>query len=156
MEKNTAEIITQVIVDPNDPAFKNPNKFIGPPLTKNEATRLMNENPEYCAKFYKNAENPELNSHRASSVNTHEPLEIWRRVVPSPKPIGIVEIDMIEACYLSGHIPITVGGGGIPVVQVSPQKNKIMKHMSATTIFLIKGQFQVENLKLKYTKALKE
>ena len=124
MEKNTAEIITQVIVDPNDPAFQNPNKFIGPPLTKKEATRLMNENPEYCAKFYKNAENPELNSHRASSVNTHEPLEIWRRVVPSPKPIGIVEIDMIEACYLSGHIPITVGGGGIPVVQVSPQKNK--------------------------------
>ena len=44
-------------------------------------------------------------------------------MVPSPKPIGIVEIDIIEACYLSGHIPITVGGGGIPVVKVSPQKN---------------------------------
>ena len=51
-------------------------------------------------------------------------MEIWRRVVPSPKPIGIVEIDIIEACYLSGHIPITVGGGGIPVVKVFPQKNK--------------------------------
>jgi len=125
LEINTAEIITQVIVDQNDPSFQNPNKFIGPPLTKEEATRLMNENSEYCAKFYKNAENPKLNSNnRASSVKTHDPLEIWRRVVPSPKPIGIVEIDMIEACYLSGHIPITVGGGGIPVVKVSPQKNK--------------------------------
>ena len=124
LEINTAEIITQVIVDAEDPAFKNPSKFIGPPLTKEQAKSLMNENPKYCAKFYKNAENPELNSLIVSSGNTHSPLEIWRRVVPSPKPIGIVEIDIIESCYLSGHIPITVGGGGIPVVKVSPQKNK--------------------------------
>ena len=120
---HTAEIITQVIVDEEDPAFQNPSKFIGPPLTKEEATRLMNENPDYCAKFYKNTENTELNSRIASSGNSKGQVEIWRRVVPSPKPIGIVEIDIIEACYLSGHIPITVGGGGIPVVKVSPQIN---------------------------------
>ncbi len=90
---HTAEIITQVIVD------------------------------DYCAKFYKNTENTELNSLIASSGNSKGPVEIWRRVVPSPKPIGIVEIDIIEACYLSGHIPITVGGGGIPVVKVSPKIN---------------------------------
>ena len=84
----------------------------------------MNENPDYCAKFYKNTENTELNSRIASSGNSQGPVEIWRRVVPSPKPIGIVEIDIIESCYLSGHIPITVGGGGIPVVKVSPQINK--------------------------------
>ena len=121
---NTAEIITQVIVDAEDPAFQNPNKFIGPPLTKEEATQIMNENEGYCAKFYKNAENPEYNSFITSSGDIKAPLEIWRRVVPSPKPIGIVEIDIIESCYLSGHIPITVGGGGIPVVKVPPQKNK--------------------------------
>ena len=121
---HTAEIITQVIVDSEDPAFQNPSKFIGPPLTKEEAARLMNENQDYCAKFYKNTENPELNSRIASSGSSQGPVEIWRRVVPSPKPIGIVEIDIIEACYLSGHIPITVGGGGIPVVKVSPQINK--------------------------------
>ena len=124
---HTAEIITQVIVDAEDPAFQNPSKFIGPPLTKEEASRLMNETPDYCAKFYKNADNPEnheLSTSSASSGNTQDQLEIWRRVVPSPKPIGIVEIDIIESCYLSGHIPITVGGGGIPVVKVSPQKNK--------------------------------
>ena len=56
LEIHTAEIITQVIVDAEDPAFQNPSKFIGPPLTKEQATSLMNENPNYCAKFYKNAD----------------------------------------------------------------------------------------------------
>ena len=124
---HTAEIITQVIVDAEDPAFQNPSKFIGPPLTKEEASRLMNETPDYCAKFYKNADNPEnheLSSSSASSGNTQDPFEIWRRVVPSPVPKGIVEIDMIEACYLSGNIPISVGGGGIPVVKVMPEQNE--------------------------------
>ena len=124
---HTAEIITQVIVDAEDPAFQNPSKFIGPPLTKEEASRLMNETPDYCAKFYKNADNPEnheLSSSSASSGNTQDQLEIWRRVVPSPVPKGIVEIDMIEACYLSGNIPISVGGGGIPVVKVMPEQNE--------------------------------
>ena len=124
---HTAEIITQVIVDAEDPAFQNPSKFIGPPLTKEEASRLMNETPDYCAKFYKNADNPEnpkLISSSAASRNTQDQLEIWRRVVPSPVPKGIVEIDMIEACYLSGNIPISVGGGGIPVVKVMPEQNE--------------------------------
>ena len=124
---HTAEIITQVIVDAEDPAFQNPSKFIGPPLTKEEASRLMNETPDYCAKFYKNADNPEnpkLISSSAASRNTQDQLEIWRRVVPSPVPKGIVEIDMIEACYLSGNIPISVGGGGIPVVKVIPEQNE--------------------------------
>ena len=127
LEFHTAEIITQVIVDAEDPAFQNPSKFIGPPLLKEEASRLMNETPDYCAKFYKNAdnsENPELISSSAASGNTQDQLEIWRRVVPSPVPKGIVEIDMIEACYLSGNIPISVGGGGIPVVKVIPEQNE--------------------------------
>ena len=127
LEFQTAEIITQVIVDAEDPAFQNPSKFIGPPLLKEEASRLMNETPDYCAKFYKNAdnsENPELISSSAASGNTQDQLEIWRRVVPSPVPKGIVEIDIIEACYLSGNIPISVGGGGIPVVKVIPEKNE--------------------------------
>ena len=127
LEFHTAEIITQVIVDAEDPAFQNPSKFIGPPLLKEEASRLMNETPDYCAKFYKNAdnsENPELISSSAASGNTQDQLEIWRRVVPSPVPKGIVEIDIIEACYLSGNIPISVGGGGIPVVKVMPEQNE--------------------------------
>jgi len=108
LDIHTAEIVSQVIVDPNDPAFENPSKFIGPPLTKEEASVLMNESPDYRARFYKITDKDE---------------EIWRRVVPSPLPLGIVEIDIIEACYLSGNIPIAVGGGGIPVVRVAPKKN---------------------------------
>ena len=68
-------------------------------------------------------------------MNTPDPLEIWRRVVPSPKPIGIVEIDIIESCYLSGHIPITVGGGGIPVVKGSSLFNKVKKFSTSGLIF---------------------
>jgi len=119
LDLNTAEIITQVIVDSNDPSFNNPTKFIGPPLTKEHALSLMNESPNFTAKFYKMLEHSET-----SNLNAGKNQEVWRRVVPSPKPIGIVEIDIIEACYLSGNIPITVGGGGIPVVKVTPQKNK--------------------------------
>ena len=108
LDIHTAEIVSQVIVDPNDPAFENPSKFIGPPLTKEEASLLISESPDYSARFYKMTDKDE---------------EIWRRVVPSPLPLGIVEIDIIEACYLSGNIPIAVGGGGIPVVRVAPKKN---------------------------------
>ena len=108
LDIHTAEIVSQVIVDPDDPAFENPSKFIGPPLTKEEASELMNESPNYRATFYKITDKDE---------------EIWRRVVASPLPLGIVEIDIIEACYLSGNIPIAVGGGGIPVVRVAPKKN---------------------------------
>ncbi len=106
LQINTAEIITQVVVDAEDAAFKDPNKFIGPPLTKDEALELMDETVDYNAKYYKLDDNGN---------------EIWRRVVPSPVPIGIVEIDIIEACFLSGNIPIAVGGGGIPVVKVTPK-----------------------------------
>ncbi|MBS1255557.1 MAG: Carbamate kinase 2 [Deltaproteobacteria bacterium] len=126
LEIHTAEIITQVIVDSDDPAFVNPSKFIGPPLTKKEASGLMKKNPDYCAKFYKNADSSESSvpeSFSAAEEKIRNQQEIWRRVVPSPVPKGIVEIDMIEACYLSGNIPIAVGGGGIPVVNVIPNQN---------------------------------
>ena len=119
LDINTAEIITQVEVDSNDSAFNNPTKFIGPPLSKDQAQSIMNENPDFTAKFYQMLKNSNI-----SDLNTGKNKEVWRRVVPSPKPIGIVEIDIIEACFLSGNIPITVGGGGIPVLKVAPQKNK--------------------------------
>ena len=119
LDINTAEIITQVEVDSNDSAFSNPTKFIGPPLSKDQAQSIMNENPNFTAKFYQILKNSNI-----SDLDTGKNKEVWRRVVPSPKPIGIIEIDIIEACFLSGNIPITVGGGGIPVLKVAPQKNK--------------------------------
>jgi len=48
--------------------------------------------------------------------------EIWRKVVPSPEPLDIVEIEAVEAAIEKGFIPITVGGGGIPVIEVEPDK----------------------------------
>ncbi len=98
-------IITQVVVDPNDPDFKNPSKYIGPSYTKQEAEERMKKDG-WLMKVYKKDENGN---------------EIWRRVVPSPKPIDIVEIDTIEALIEKRIIPITVGGGGIPVREVVPE-----------------------------------
>ena len=116
---NTAEIITQVVVDPDDDAFNNPTKFIGPPLTKEYAQSLMRESPNYVAKFYKILDPSKGSNSNSNDGNINE---IWRRVVPSPNPTDIIEIDIIEACFLSGNIPIAVGGGGIPVIRVIPQK----------------------------------
>jgi len=98
-------VVTQVVVDPDDPDFKNPSKYIGPSYTKEEAEeRMKKEN--WIMKIYKRDEKGQ---------------EIWRRVVPSPKPIDIVEIDAIESLIERRIIPITVGGGGIPVRKVEPE-----------------------------------
>lgn len=97
-------IITQVVVDPDDPDFKNPSKYIGPSYTRNEAEEKLRKG--WIMKIYKKDENGN---------------EIWRRVVPSPKPIDIVEIDSVESLIDKGIVPITVGGGGVPVKEVKPQ-----------------------------------
>jgi carbamate kinase len=100
-----AGLVTQVVVKQDDPDFKSPSKYIGPSYTREEAEeRMIKEG--WIMKCYK----------KDSSG-----AEIWRRVVPSPKPIDIVEIDAIEAMIEKRIIPITVGGGGIPVKEVQPE-----------------------------------
>lgn len=88
-------IITQVMVDENDPAFQNPSKPIGAFYTKEEAEKL--------------------NTEKGFSVK-EDAGRGWRRVVPSPKPLEIVEIDPIKTLVNDGQLVITCGGGGIPVV----------------------------------------
>jgi carbamate kinase len=88
-------IVTQVIVDKNDKAFENPTKPIGPFYTEEEAKRLEAE------KGYKFKED----SGRG-----------WRIVVPSPKPVEIIEVETIKGLWNS-TIAIACGGGGIPVVE---------------------------------------
>ena len=88
-------VVTQVEVDPADPAFRNPTKPIGPFYTKEEAQRLAEE------RGYAVAED----SGRG-----------WRRVVPSPLPRRIVEIGTIKTLW-SSTITVACGGGGIPVVE---------------------------------------
>jgi carbamate kinase len=88
-------IATQVVVDPNDPAFKNPTKPIGPFYTEEEARRIEEE------KGFKMKEDAGRG---------------WRRVVPSPDPKKIVELSAIKRLW-DTTIVITAGGGGIPVIE---------------------------------------
>lgn len=99
-----AGIVTQVVVDKDDPDFKNPSKYIGQSYTAEEAKQRTAEG--WTMKLYK---------------KDAAGKEIWRRVVPSPVPVDIVEIDAIEAMLDKGIVPITVGGGGIPVREVTPE-----------------------------------
>lgn len=89
-------LVTQVRVDGEDPAFQNPTKPIGPFYTREEAERLKAEKG-YAVKE---------DSGRG-----------WRRVVASPIPVEIMELDQVKAMLGAGFVPITAGGGGIPVVQ---------------------------------------
>lgn len=98
MEKPVATVITQAVVDENDPAFRNPSKPIGRFMTKEEAQREAEENGYTVAE---------------------DAGRGYRRVVASPRPVDIVEIDTVRTLSEAGHIVIAAGGGGIPVVRRS-------------------------------------
>ena len=91
-----ATIVTQVVVDENDPAFENPSKPVGPFYSEEEAKRLAAE------KGYHIKEDAGRG---------------WRRVVPSPDPIEIFEKEAIRQLIAARSIVIASGGGGIPVVE---------------------------------------
>lgn len=95
--KSVASIITQVKVDPNDPAFENPTKPIGRFLSKEEADLEAERN------------NPCIEDSGRG----------YRRVIASPKPVDIVEIDIIKTLVDAGQVVIACGGGGIPVTEDS-------------------------------------
>lgn len=102
LDRDIITIVTQVLVDKNDPAFSNPTKPVGPYYTAEQAEKLTNEK----AWFFK--EDPRGRG--------------FRRVVPSPKPNRIGNRRTIENIARSGAIVVTVGGGGIPVFYVEPNK----------------------------------
>lgn len=89
-------LVTQVVVDPGDPAFNNPTKFVGGFYSKDEA-----ENLKIQKKYIMKEDFPRG----------------WRRVVPSPKPLEIVEGNIIKQLVNEGVLVIAAGGGGIPVVR---------------------------------------
>ena len=101
IKRKSAGLVTQVVVNAGDAAFKNPTKFIGPAYSKKEALQYR-EKDGWDVKLYK---------------KDAQGREIWRRVVASPDPLDIVELDAIEAMLDKGLIPITVGGGGVPVIK---------------------------------------
>ena len=96
MSKDVATVVTQVLVDENDPAFQNPTKPIGAFYDKETADRIAAE------KGYTMVEDAGRG---------------YRQVVPSPKPVDVIEKNMVRTLIEAGNVVITVGGGGIPVVR---------------------------------------
>jgi carbamate kinase len=95
IEKKTVTVVTQVEVDANDPAFQKPSKPIGSFMDEETARQRMAEGQEFVEDAGRG----------------------WRRVVASPLPKRIVEVDAIKNLLDDGYVVVAVGGGGIPVVE---------------------------------------
>ena len=101
VNKSVVTLITQVLVDPQDPLFLQPSKPIGSFYTKEQAEQINKEK---------------------SYIMKEDAGRGYRRVVPSPLPIDIIEKESIKALLDNGQVVICAGGGGIPVIK---QDNKI-------------------------------
>ena len=141
INKTITTIITQVLVDKNDPLFLNPSKPIGSFYTKEEAEQIA-KNKGYTMK--------------------EDAGRGYRRVVPSPLPIDIIEKESIETLLENGQIVICAGGGGIPVVK---EDNKLegvaavidKDYASSKLADLIKADYlviltAVDNVSINYKK----
>lgn len=96
VNRTVVSLVTQVLVDRNDPAFKNPQKPVGPFFDEAHAKKMMEEKGESWIE---------------------DAGRGWRKVVPSPIPAGIVEIEAVKTLVDSGFVVVASGGGGIPVIQ---------------------------------------
>jgi carbamate kinase len=96
LDKNVATVVTQTVVDPEDQAFKNPTKPIGRFYTKEESEQLTKE---------------------LNITMVEDSGRGYRQVVASPRPIDIVEKDVIKTLIQANTIVIAAGGGGIPVIK---------------------------------------
>lgn len=94
--RRVAAVVTRVEVDPNDPEFKAPSKPIGSYYTREEAEEL---------------------SKRYGWVFKRDPRGGYRRVVPSPRPLRVLEAQVVANLVRSGYAVVAVGGGGIPVAR---------------------------------------
>lgn len=94
-DRYTTTILTRIVVDEKDPAIQDPSKFIGPVYTEQQARDLA-----------------EANNWIVKPDGAH-----WRRVVPSPKPVEVLEIKAIKDLLEKEHLIICGGGGGAPVIE---------------------------------------
>jgi len=106
MAKPVVTVVTQVVVDAADPAFQNPSKPVGPFYTKGEAAKLEKE---------------------LGWVLREDAGRGFRRLVPSPQPVDVVERPEVDSLLRSGVVVIACGGGGIPVVR----ENGVLKGVAA-------------------------
>lgn len=100
LKTGAVAVVTHVLVDPKDKAFKNPTKPIGPVYTPTEANQLRKQ----------------------GMILKKIRVAAFRKVVPSPLPLKILELEGIKAILNKDLMPITVGGGGIPIIE---ENNKI-------------------------------
>lgn len=94
---SVAAIVTQTLVDEADPAFAKPTKPIG--------------------SFYPDRQAAEAAAREHNFAIMEDAGRGWRRVVPSPQPVDIIEKDIITSAVKNGHIVIAAGGGGVPVIR---------------------------------------
>ena len=118
VEKGVSTVLTQIEVDPDDPAFQNPTKPIGPFMNVVEADELK------ATRGYE---------------SMHDEKKGYRRVVASPKPVSIVELDTIQTLVANDHVVVCCGGGGIPV---TPTEHNHLKGAAA----VIDKDFAAEKL----------
>lgn len=95
ISRSVAAVVTQVLVDRNDPGFKNPTKGIGGFTTKEKADVFVQE----------------------GWIVKEDAGRGWRRMIASPAPLKIIELDAINSLVANGFIVVAVGGGGIPVIE---------------------------------------
>ena len=95
LQQGVATVLTQVVVDGNDPAFQHPTKPIGAFMSKEEAEKMAREKGWHIAE---------------------DAGRGWRQVVASPKPMAVVELTTIRALAEADNVVIACGGGGIPVI----------------------------------------
>ncbi len=107
IQRNVVTLVTSVVVDKDDPMFINPTKPVGPYYSREEA----DEYAEATGSIFK--EDPKGNG--------------WRKVVASPKPLKVTNIEVVKRLADQGNVVVTVGGGGIPVVE----ENGMMRGVEA-------------------------
>ncbi|WP_421919935.1 carbamate kinase [Marinifilum sp.] len=120
IKKDVITLVTQVVVDKDDPAFENPTKRVGKIYTKEEAD-VLNADKGWIFKEEVKADGG------------------WRRVVPSPKPMRVMNEEIVSKLAREGNIVITVGGGGVPVYedvegQICPVEGVIDKDLASALI----------------------
>ena len=96
IDKTVAAIVSQTVVSKDDPAFLKPSKPIGPFYSQEECEELRKEHPDF--------------------VYVEDAGRGYRRVVPSPKPVRMLQVEVVRTMIENGMIPIASGGGGVPVV----------------------------------------
>jgi carbamate kinase len=105
IERPVATVMTQTVVDPDDPAFARPTKPIGPRYSGDDLAAIRVREPSWSFAV--------------------TPDGSWRRVVPSPKPLRIVEAAVIARLVRGGVLTIGAGGGGVPVVETGGRRRGV-------------------------------